>query len=344
MIVCKFGGTCITVRNLSKVKTIVESDKNRRFVVVSAVGKSFADDEKVTDLLMKYHQSGFDKKYFDRVSDKYRQLVLQNGINFDVDEAVQNAQGRIFLHNSLPYTLSVGEELAAKIVAQYLDFPYVEAERIICFTCGVLDKKETHHRIKSLAKSREFGVVGGFYGGQLNTRQTFTRGGSDVTASLFAAATKSMLCENWTDTDGCKIASPKKVFKPKTISCMCYDDLKIMCDMGAEVLHKDAVLPLKKANVPLFIGSVYKPLGESTLITNVSEAKSVLSVTTKKEGGAYVSKIVYTLEQKEIITRLAECCKKESVILTKALSMPNCLTLHTSQDCTEVFYRFFCID
>ena len=50
--VCKFGGTSMATKDsILQVKSIIESDKSRRFVIVSAPGKRFKSDEKITDLL-----------------------------------------------------------------------------------------------------------------------------------------------------------------------------------------------------------------------------------------------------------------------------------------------------
>ena len=50
--VAKFGGSSVSdAIQLAKVKNIVESDPDRRYVVVSAPGKRFDEDNKVTDLL-----------------------------------------------------------------------------------------------------------------------------------------------------------------------------------------------------------------------------------------------------------------------------------------------------
>ena len=50
--VCKFGGTSMADGNvIAVVKNIIESDKERKFVVVSAPGKRYSGDIKVTDLL-----------------------------------------------------------------------------------------------------------------------------------------------------------------------------------------------------------------------------------------------------------------------------------------------------
>ena len=50
--VCKFGGTSMADGNIIRsVAKIVNSDEDRRYVVVSAPGKRFSGDIKVTDLL-----------------------------------------------------------------------------------------------------------------------------------------------------------------------------------------------------------------------------------------------------------------------------------------------------
>ena len=50
--VCKFGGTSMAEGNIIRsVAKIVNSDEDRRYVVVSAPGKRFSGDIKVTDLL-----------------------------------------------------------------------------------------------------------------------------------------------------------------------------------------------------------------------------------------------------------------------------------------------------
>ena len=48
----KFGGSSVADGiQLRKIKEIVESDSERRYVVVSAPGKRFSADSKITDLL-----------------------------------------------------------------------------------------------------------------------------------------------------------------------------------------------------------------------------------------------------------------------------------------------------
>ena len=50
--VCKFGGTSMADGStIQRVASIVTSDAARRYVVVSAPGKRFSGDIKVTDFL-----------------------------------------------------------------------------------------------------------------------------------------------------------------------------------------------------------------------------------------------------------------------------------------------------
>ena len=76
--IAKFGGSSVAdAEHFKKIKAIVDADPARRFVVVSACGRRFKGDTKVTDLLylvnahVKYHVSceelleDIGQRYFD---------------------------------------------------------------------------------------------------------------------------------------------------------------------------------------------------------------------------------------------------------------------------------------
>ena len=57
IVVAKFGGTSVAdAGQVRKISDIVRSDPARRFIVVSAPGKRFSDDIKVTDLLLDLYE------------------------------------------------------------------------------------------------------------------------------------------------------------------------------------------------------------------------------------------------------------------------------------------------
>ena len=77
--VCKFGGTSMADGNIILTGAkIIQSDAERRYVVVSAPGKRFSGDIKVTDLLYECsdaYESG-DEAAFQKVFEKIRSRFL----------------------------------------------------------------------------------------------------------------------------------------------------------------------------------------------------------------------------------------------------------------------------
>lgn len=90
-------------------------------------------------------------------------------------------------------------------------------------------------------------VIPGFYGSMPNdTIKTFSRGGSDVTGSIVAAAVNADLYENWTDVSGFLVCDPRIIDNPQPITTITYKELRELSYMGAGVLHEDAIFPVRK--------------------------------------------------------------------------------------------------
>lgn len=302
MITAKFGGTAITPRNLICVKQCLTD--SHKCVVVSAVGKEYANDTKTTDLLKQYFLTRNEVLWKD-VEDKYRRLAEVNSINFDVDKMLSDAHARATSFD-LAYCMSLGEEMSAKVVARYLAATYVEAERIVRFGKRSLLYKTTLESIASAFEGVGLIVTGGFYGGTVGGRRTFSRGGSDVTGSLCAVATGSSLYENWTDSYGVCVANPAKVFDVSTVSALSYDEMYALSRAGAEVLHPDAVKPCQSVAIPIKIGNFYNPYGQSTLLSNCPSQRAILSIAERNdEQGNTVTTVLHSLPQSEITALLS---------------------------------------
>ncbi|PWZ66375.1 aspartate kinase, partial [Staphylococcus pseudintermedius] len=57
MKVSKFGGSSVaSAEQIKKVLNIVNSDSERRIIIVSAPGKRYSDDVKTTDLLIRLYE------------------------------------------------------------------------------------------------------------------------------------------------------------------------------------------------------------------------------------------------------------------------------------------------
>ena len=277
--VVKFGGSSLaSSEQFKKVKNIILSDDKRKVVVVSAPGKRFGKDSKVTDLLYllwSHVKYGVDaSKIVNDIKERYLEIQRELNIQVDVDyefnailENVKKGAGEEDL-------ISRGEYLCAKLMASYLGYAFVDSAEIVKFNYdGVLNKEQTTQAVKS--KFEEVGalVVPGFYGAYPSGEiKLFSRGGSDVSGSIMAMAIPAEKYENWTDVSGVLVADPRIVDNPARIEEVTYDELRELSYMGASVLHEESVFPVRELNIPIYILNTNKPEEEGTKICNEASA------------------------------------------------------------------------
>ncbi len=121
--VCKFGGTSMADGNIIvEVKKIMESDKDRRFAVVSAPGKRYSGDVKVTDLLYscqsELNETGGISKSFPAVRARFLDIARQLNLKTDIGAVLDETERRIVSENSTDFTASRGEYLSARVFAE----------------------------------------------------------------------------------------------------------------------------------------------------------------------------------------------------------------------------------
>ena len=109
--------------------------------------------------------------------------------------------------------------------------------------------------------------------------KTFSRGGSDVTGSIVARASRADVYENWTDVSGFKIADPRIIKDPEGIDIITYSELRELSYMGATVLHEDAIFPVRKEGIPINIKNTNAPEDEGTWIVGNTCQKSKYVIT-----------------------------------------------------------------
>lgn len=276
MFVCKFGGTALSdAQNVKKVIKIIKSDKARRFVVVSAMGKAFVKDRKVTDVLcdcfFELNETG-NMKSWDFVANKYLSLAEKLDAPVDMRALLKNVREQILASPYRDFVVSRGEYLSAKLLSAALGFRYIEAAEVVrFFPDGALNLAESERLLADSAKNCAKGcVMGGFYGSDGMRTVTFPRGGSDISGAVAAAALNAEIYENWTDVDGFFAADPSMVFSPRLVPCLSYEQLRILSSLGARVLHSDSVLPVCAKNIPINIRNFYKPHLDGSMIVPVS--------------------------------------------------------------------------
>ena len=223
--VAKFGGSSVAdAIQIEKIGKIIKSSEDRRYIVVSAPGKRFDDDSKITDLLYLCkthieHKLPY-QQLFQVICDRY--MAVEVNLGTDVDLKTEFAQMEKHMNEgaSEDYVASRGEYLNAMMIASYLGYDFVDAADMIVFTQkGRFDAESTNAKIKEVLSKHEHAVIPGFYGARPDgSIKTFTRGGSDVTGALVARAMEADVYEYWTDVSGFLMADPRIVDDPEPIS------------------------------------------------------------------------------------------------------------------------------
>ncbi|MCI8284403.1 MAG: aspartate kinase [Firmicutes bacterium] len=278
--VLKFGGSSLAdAIQLQKVKNIVLSDPDRRYVVVSAPGKRYSDDNKITDLLYLCkthidHNIQADH-VFQVICDRFRIMELNLGINIGIDKELEEIRSNLKPGVTADYIASRGEYLCGRLAAAVLGYDFVDPAGLIQFDeKGRHMEAATNEALAAALSQHERAVIPGFYGSNPDgSIRTFSRGGSDVTGSLVAKAVEAEIYENWTDVSGFLMADPNVVRNPKPIKNITYKELRELSYMGATVLHEDAVFPVREANIPINIKNTNEPENPGTIISDTpSEA------------------------------------------------------------------------
>lgn len=277
--VAKFGGSSVADGiQLKKLKDIIQADPDRKYVIVSAPGKRYSGDSKITDLLymcqtQRQHNIPYDQ-LFQVITDRYSAVKYNLNIDVDLDSRFEEIKGNLEKGCSEDYIVSRGEYLSAILVAAYLDFDFVDTQPLIFFDKrGRLMAEETNAALAEELAKHERAVIPGFYGSSKETGEVkvFSRGGSDVTGSVVARAVQADMYENWTDVSGLLMADPRIVKDPEPISRISYVELRELSYMGASVLHEDAVFPARKAGIPINIRNTNEPEDPGTIITTEAE-------------------------------------------------------------------------
>ncbi len=271
--VLKFGGTSMAdAAQYSKVRDIVRSDPTRRIVVVSAAGKRFSEDNKITDLLYLCYahlQYGVScDTIYGMIRDRYCGIRDELGLKTDLEGEFDALRDKMEHGISREELVSRGEYFSALLMAEYLGFEFIDATRWLYFHYdGTVDQEKSYAALRELV-GEGCAVIPGFYGLMPDGKiRTLTRGGSDITGALAAAALDADVYENWTDVSGILMADPRIVENPKPIERATYSELRQLSYSGAQVLHEMTVFPVREKNIPLNIRNTNDPSHPGTLVS-----------------------------------------------------------------------------
>lgn len=301
--VVKFGGSSVSsASQILKVKKILESDVNRKYIIVSAPGKRKSNDEKITDMLIQCFDLKKDLQnqnaIFEKIKNRYNEIITDLNIDFDIEKEIDNIKTISNNNKTFDYLISRGEYLNAKIISIFLNCHFLDMENVIIFNDDKkVDFDITYKNIKSeIEKLEKIDnnkkiIIPGFYGSNKNGEiTTFSRGGSDITGALVARALGAIVYENWTDVSGVMFEDPRIVENVKPIEYITYSELRELSYMGASVLHEETLYPVSTANIPVHILNTNNPTDLGTMIVstipkdllNTKKRKTVTGIAGKK--------------------------------------------------------------
>ena len=305
MKVLKFGGTSVgSPERIRGVKKIIESQSAPCLIVVSAF-QGITDELKHLSELASSRNEKY-KTLLDKIILKHiefaKQLIVRNKLDAVIEKIknisidLKETLNGIFLlrelsKHSLDQTLATGEMLSSLILSNLIDdCQLIDSRNFIKtdsnFGFASVDFSKTNSLIaKNLSGTVKRIIAPGFIASnERGETTTLGRGGSDYTASIFAAALDAEVLEIWTDVDGFMTADPKKVERAYAIENLTYSEAIELSHFGARVIYTPTLRPVYKKNIPIIVLNTFNPDLKGTIITdnptadNKSPIKGISSI------------------------------------------------------------------
>jgi aspartate kinase len=276
----KFGGS--SVADAQRIRHVVEIAKTQLYrkpvLVLSAMGdttdhlleagnNAFQKGEVSVDLIEKHHL------------DTAKKLKLPNNARKEISALMEELKrllsGISLIKEMTPRTkdvlISFGERLSVRIVAAYCnsleiraaacdawDFGFISDSN---FTSAELEDESWElipQKINPLLRAGVLPIVTGFIARDAKGNiTTLGRGGSDLSATMIAAACKAEEAQVWKDVDGILTADPRIVKNALPVESVTYDEAAELAYFGAQVLHPRAMQPCIKTGTPVLVKNSY---------------------------------------------------------------------------------------
>lgn len=314
MKVAKFGGSSLcNASQIHQVSTIIEQDKDIKIVVVSAPGKRYEEDTKVTDMLIALFTNKVTgiatDEAVESIIQRYRDIIEDLDLN-DGLIATFTSQLHDYLENIededrlLDALKSCGEDFNAQLISQYFNKRGIPSEYMSPKEAGIFvtdtpsDAQlipSSYDEIAKLKNKEKVIVIPGFFGytteGEI---VTFSRGGSDIIGAIVARGVGAEQYDNFTDQNYIYSAHPNIVESPHPIKQLTYREMRELSYSGFAIFHDEALRPLYEAKIPIQIRHTNHPEIEGTKIVaerfdtekypviGVSGSGGFLSITIKR--------------------------------------------------------------
>ena len=300
MKVIKFGGSSLaSSTQLQKVLSIVKADDQRKYVIVSAPGKRFDGDTKVTDLLIQYARQTIHRQdttaVVKTIIDRYAEIG--QGFNVSADQlapifdTIRNLPHQSYADNT--YLMAAfkahGERLNAQLIAAVfkqtgLNARYLDPKDAGMVVTDVPDDAQiidsSYDQLAKWANSDQILVIPGFFAYNRNGQIcTFSRGGSDITGAIIARGVHADRYENFTDVDAIYAVNPSLVAQPAAIAEMTFREMRELSYAGFSVFHDEALIPAIQGNITVNVKNTNHPEAPGTLIQSTKTTSTQYPVT-----------------------------------------------------------------
>ncbi len=332
--VAKFGGTSVAdARQIKRILSILQADHSRRIVVVSAPGKRFDGDTKVTDLLIHLANCALAlephatevREALAAVVQRFQEIVDELELGAATIQRIETvlqealAEDRADPEHFIDVLKACGEDCCARLVAEAVKRYVGPATYIHPREAGLLLSAEpgnaqvlpeAYDELAKLREKSEIIVFPGFFGvTKAGKLVTFSRGGSDR-------------YENFTDVDHVFAADPRVVPNAAPVRCLSFREMRELSYAGFGVFHDEALVPVFKAGIPVEIKNTNRPQLTGTLLyekledLNAGAAAEQRPVAGIASSGSFVSiNITKVLMNREIgfVRKLLSILEEEQV-------------------------------
>lgn len=287
MKVAKFGGSSLSnASQIKKVAAIVKGDRDIKTIVVSAPGKRFDDDVKVTDLLIALYTNKVANmdttEIIDEILDRYRSITeelsldtkLVESFEAILNERLNTIEDPAYLLDALK---SSGEDFNAQLISSYLNTLGLSSKYVSPKEAGIIvsntpaNARLLRSSYDDINKLKDYDedvlVIPGFFGySEEGDIITFARGGSDITGAIIARGISADIYENYTDESYIFAAHPGIIDDPYKIKEITYKEMRELAYAGFGIFHDEALEPLYQEKIPVMIRNTNDPTVEGTKI------------------------------------------------------------------------------
>jgi|SRR3989339_205124 len=353
--VFKAGGTSTgTAQGYELLEREIRKEINGGYKIILVVSapdqnKDPKDEFRVTPLLRR-KAAGEDT--LEKVIQIYEDIAVPLGFHCKrdfFDEAIATAKRA----DDIVY---LGEHVQAWQFNRYLTTKgllsrWIDAREVLLTDSNFGNGKVIRINTEILSGEEQVYVVGGFYGkDERENTVILSKGGSDLTADVLAAAVGAVSNTNLKEVEGIFATDPNFVPQARIIKSLTYRELRELSYAGNTVLQEEAMSASKKAGVPIIVRSLLTPHNPGTKIVRERDttdhpivgiaAKSNFTIYTLKreKDPLYFKELFRVFADKRISIDMVGT---ENGLVTIAVAQEEMKNLSPIEDLEEIISRKF---